>query len=84
MIVLALGGRIQAADQIHQRRFAGARRAHDGDVFAALDLDVHARNGVDGLIAHHVGLPQIVGADDDAVALELLAALDWFVGDCLP
>ena len=70
-VIQALGGRIQAANQVHQRRFAGTGRAHDGHVFAALDLDIDARDRVDLLVAHDVGLPEIVSADDDAVALEL-------------
>ena len=32
-------------------------------------LNVHARNGMDFLVAHDVGFPQIVSADDDAFAL---------------
>ena len=83
-IVLALRRRIQAADQIHQRRLARPGRTHDRDIFAALDLDVDARDRVDLLVAHDVGLPEIVGADDDAVALELLAAFDQFLGLPMP
>ena len=74
-VVLALGRRIQAADQVHQRRLARAGRAHDGDILAALDLDVDTGDRVDLLVAHDVRLPQIVRADDDSLALELLAAL---------
>ena len=36
------------ADDVEQRRFAGARRPHDRDELALLDVDVHA--------AQHVGL----------------------------
>ncbi len=75
-IIQAAGGRIQTADQIHQRRFAGSGRTHDGHILAAPDFDVYARYRVDLLIAHHVRLPQIVGADDDSVALQHLAAID--------
>ena len=78
-VILALAGGVQAADQVHQGRLSRTRRPHDGDVLAALDLDIHAGNGVDLLVAHDVGLPEIVGADDDAVPLELLAALDQFL-----
>ena len=39
-VVEALGGRVEAADEVHQRRFAGAGGTHDGDIFAAPDLDV--------------------------------------------
>ncbi len=40
-----------------------------------LNLDVDAGNRMDGLIAHHVGFHQVPGADDDAVAAQLFAAL---------
>jgi len=46
--------------------------------YAALDLDIHTGNGVDLLVTHDVGLPEIVGADDDSVPLQLFAALDEF------
>ena len=62
--VVALAGRVEAADQVHQRRFARARRSHDGDVFVALDAHVDAAQRVHLLLrAHVVGLPQIFGAD---------------------
>src|SRR6187401_1805345 len=57
----ALGRRVEAADQVHQRRLAGAGRTHDRDVLAAADLDVHAAQGVHFLFAHHVRLPQVLG-----------------------
>src|SRR6185503_8284849 len=73
--VIQAGGRaVQTADQVHQGRFSGAGRTHDGDVFALLDLDVDARHGMDGLIPHDVSLHQVPGANDDSVAPELLAA----------
>ena len=57
--------RIEAADQVHQGRFARTGRTHDGDILAALDLDIDTGDRVDLLIAHDVRLPQIVRADDD-------------------
>ena len=64
--VLALGGRVEAADEVHQRGFAGAGGAHDGDVLVVADAEVDAAEGVDLLVAHLVGLPEIVGDDDIA------------------
>ena len=62
--VVALAGRIQAADQVHQRGLAGAGRSHDGDVFVALDAQVDSAQRVHLLLrAHVVGLPQVFGAD---------------------
>jgi len=79
--VIAFGGRVQAADQVHQRRLARSRRPHDGDILAALDLEVHAGDGMNLLVAHDVRLPQVVGADDDVVPPQLLALGD-LVGQC--
>ena len=59
----ALRRRVEAADQVHQRRLARARRPHDGDVLAALDGDGDAAQGVDLLVAHHIGLPEVAGFD---------------------
>ena len=36
----AAGGPIHRGDQVQQGRFAGARRTHQGDEFALVDLDV--------------------------------------------
>ena len=57
--VVALGGRVEAADEVHQRGFAGAGGAHDGDVLVVADAEVDAAEGVDLLVAHLVGLPEI-------------------------
>ncbi len=35
------GRRVEAADQVQQRRFAGAGRSDDGDHLAARDLEIH-------------------------------------------
>ena len=65
--VVALGRRIEAADQVHERGLAGARRAHDGHVFVVLDAQGDAAQGLHLLLrAHVVGAPQIL--DDDHVA----------------
>ncbi len=67
--VLALGRRIEAADQVHQRRLAGARRAHDGDVLVVPDAEIDAAQRVHLLLrAHVVGPPQVL--DDDHVAVD--------------
>ena len=61
--VMAGGGRVEAADQVHQRGFAGAGRPHDGDVFAALDFQRHVAQGVDGFRAHLVAARNVLKAD---------------------
>src|SRR5262249_44134053 len=62
--VAALARRVQAPDEVHQRRLARARGAHDGDVLAALDADVHAAQRVDRLRSHHVAFPEVLGFDE--------------------
>src|SRR5207253_5198439 len=57
--IRSFGRRIEAANQVHQRRLAGAGRPHDRHVLAALDVDRYAAEGVNLLGPHHVGLPQI-------------------------
>ena len=60
--VIALAGSIEAADEVHQRRFAGAGGSHDGDVLVALDAQVDAAQGMHLLLgAHVVGLPEVLG-----------------------
>ena len=62
--VRALARRVEAADEIHERRLARPGRPHDGDVLAALDGNRHAAQGVNLLRAHHVGFPQIDGFNE--------------------
>jgi hypothetical protein len=71
--VVSLGRRIQAADQIHKRGFPRARGSHDRDVLALADEDVHAPQSVQLLGSHLVGLPEILGLDDDAGIHQILA-----------
>ena len=87
--VIAARGRIEAADQVHQRGFSRAGRTHDGDVFAFVDHDVHAAQGMQLLGAHFIGLPEIFGLDDDAGIHQVLAEIlrpDFFDshGHCAP
>ena len=66
----ALAWRIQAADQVHQRRLAGARRTHDGDVLVVLDAQADAAQRVHLLLgAHVIRLPQVFDDDDIAPGL---------------
>ena len=61
--VLAVVGRIEAADHVHQRRLARARRAHDRDVLAALHGEIDAAQRVNHLGAHLIVALQVVGPD---------------------
>src|SRR5687768_1902539 len=46
--------RIQAADDVHERRLAGSRRTHDGHVFIAPDGEIETTQRADDLSAHVV------------------------------
>ena len=77
--VVALGGRVEAADEVHQRGLAGAGGAHDGDVLIVLDAQGDAAQGLHLLLgAHVVGAPEIF--DDDDVAAGCGAGLRQFFG----
>jgi hypothetical protein len=62
--VAAFARRVKAADQIHERGFSRARGTHNGNVFAAIDAQVHPAQGVHLLGAHLVGFPEVLSADD--------------------
>ena len=61
---LARGGRVEAGEDVHERRLAGARRAHDGGQAALGDVDRDAAQGVDGGVAVAVAADEVAGADD--------------------
>ena len=54
--VPAVRRRVEAADQVHQRRLAAARAAHDRQVVAAVDPEIDVAEGVDGDLAQSVDL----------------------------
>ena len=51
---------VKAADEIHERRLAGAGRAHDGEIVALLDLQVDVFQNADGLLALRIILADIL------------------------
>ena len=59
---------VEAGEDVHQRRLAGARRAHDGGELAAAQVDVGAAQGVDGGVALAVALGDAARGDDGAAA----------------
>ena len=75
--VLALGGRVEASDEVHEGGFTGAGGSHDGDVLVVADAEVDAAESIDLLISHLVGLPQIVGDDDVAWHRAIGVSLVW-------
>jgi len=62
--VASLSGRVEASDEVHQGRFAGAGWTHNGDILVVADAQIDAAQGVDLLVTHLVGLPQITGDDN--------------------
>ena len=64
--LVAAGARgIEAAEHVHERRFAAAARAHDGEVFVAMNLQRDTAQRVDDFLAHHVFLGDVLDVDDD-------------------
>jgi hypothetical protein len=57
-------GRVEAGEDMHERRLAGARRAHDRGQATLGDVDRDAAQGVDGGVAAAVAAHQIACADD--------------------
>src|SRR5690606_38108955 len=57
------GGRIQAADQVQQGGLARARRAHQGEEIATLDVEVDAVQHLDLLLATDVMLGELPDLD---------------------
>ena len=55
----ARGRRVHAAEHVEHGGLAGTRRADDDAELAALDLEVHAIDGMDLHIAHTVRLPHV-------------------------
>ena len=62
---LAVGEVVEPGEGVHQRRLAGARRAHDGGEAAGGELDVDAVEGADGAVALAVDLGGADGPGGD-------------------
>ena len=62
--VMAAGRLVEAAENVHQRRFARARRAHDGDELAGLDGEADAAQRFDLDIADDERAGDILDLDD--------------------
>jgi hypothetical protein len=61
--VAAAGRAVEAAEDVHQRRLARARRAHDGDELPRVDRQVDAVQHLDRELAAAVGLDDFVELD---------------------
>ena len=61
---LARGGLVEAGEDVHERRLARARRAHDGGQPAASDVERDAAQGVDGGVALAVAAHDVASRDD--------------------
>src|SRR5438477_9575733 len=63
--VFARARRVEAADQVHQRRLARTRRPHHGDVLVLADLEAHAAQRAHHFAPHVVVAREPVGQDHD-------------------
>ena len=81
--VLAFGGRIKAADEVHQRGLARSGWAHDGDILIAANAQRDAAQGLDLLLrAHVVGAPKVFD-DDDVVGVDDRRLRKFFDADAV-
>ena len=55
----AAGRHVECADQVHQRRLARARRAHDRGHLALDEIDIDAAQGENVLCPHAIDLGQV-------------------------
>ena len=60
----ARGRPVEPGHDVHERRLAGARRAHDGDELALVQRDGDAAQGVDGGVAAAVTPGDVTGSGD--------------------
>ena len=69
--VLAGVRRVETADDVHERRLAGARRSHDRDVLVAADGEIDAAQRADDFAAHVV-FALDAARDDDPLRIRRL------------
>ena len=62
-------GPVEQADHMEQSRFTRAGRADERNKFALLDVERDVAQGVDGRLAHLVGLGDVL--EDDHLVLRL-------------
>ena len=71
--ILARTWGIETANKIHQRGFAGARRAHDGDIFAFPNFHIDTTERMHLFRAHFVDFGELGGLNDQAVGHQVFA-----------
>jgi hypothetical protein len=62
--IMAAGGSVEAAEDVHQGRFAGTGGPHEGDEIAFVEGEIHPFEDVHGHVAEVVVLDQIDDFDD--------------------
>jgi len=70
---MAAGRQVEAAENIHERRLARARRTHDGDELAGLDGQADAAERFDLYIADDESADYIFDLNDRVRRLERVA-----------
>lgn len=80
--VVPAGGLIEAAEDVHERGFARARRPHDGGKFALDEIHVNVAQGVHFDVGTRllVDLAEILNGGDEGGHLVLIL---WLGGDVL-
>src|SRR6266576_2468958 len=56
--------RIEAAEHVHERRFAAATGAHNRQIFVAKNLQRHTTERVNNFFSHHVVFRDVLDVDD--------------------
>jgi len=59
------GRGIETTEHVHERRFAAAAWAHDGEVFVAANLQTHTAKRAHDFLAHDVFLGDVFNVDHD-------------------
>jgi hypothetical protein len=63
-VVAAFGRNVEASEDVHERRFAGARRSHDGDHLACIDCQIDPTQREHFVRAHRVDLLDVRSMND--------------------
>ena len=71
---------VEAADQVHDGRFSGTGRSHEGDRLAGIDVEAHIVKDIDALLVGESDMLKINGTDDLGHLCHALRIHDLRVG----
>src|SRR5690606_2193688 len=66
--ILSAARAVETAQNVHQRRFTGARRAHDRDELSSLNIERDAVQHLNSKVAIVIGLADIIQSDEGRVS----------------